>query len=165
MPLKPKIELVHTVVVHDGLPIPEPPSVQAFKRQFHGEKVMVSYRPLSDMAHKERMFAYLHGPLLDTLAQAMLDNGTANASKDDWAEAMKDRFAKEPWYNPLTKREETRKLDFSSSKTTAAQLHTFIGQIVLFLEQEVGVEAPDSSEYKIKQRLGETKRLHNNFDK
>jgi len=158
MAKKQKVEVIIEGICKDGKIVRDLSSEERFALHYEGQKVMVSYRPLGDMSNKEKLFAYLFGPLLDCLSNAMEDVGMANVSKNDWYEAMKDRFGRYPWYNPLTKKQETKTLDFSSDKTTSAQLNEFVGKIVLFLEIEVGVDVPDSAEFTMQKRLGKSKR-------
>lgn len=162
MAKKLKIEMILTGESRNGKIIRDNEQEARFALHHPDQKIMISYRPLSDMAAKEKLFNYLFGPLLDTFLNAMEDTGETGHSKNDWYLALKDKFAKEPWYNPMTKKEETRLLDFSADKTTASQLSKFVQDIVFFLEETVGVEAPDSSEFLMQKRLGPTKRTFNN---
>ncbi len=157
MSRKPRVELILIGHTKDGKVIRDMEMESRFAQHHDNSKVMISYRPYGSLVQKERLFAYLFGPLLQCLANAMEDAGM-EGSKKDWYEAMKGRYAAFPWYNPLSKKEEVRTLDFSSDSTTSAQLGKFVNDIVLFLEMEVGVEVPDSEEYKTQKRLGSSKK-------
>lgn len=160
MSRKPRVELILIGHTKDGKVIRDMELENRFALHHDNSKVMISYRPYGDLSNKERLFAYLFGPLLQCLQNAMEDAGM-EASKKEWYEAMKSRYAAYPWFNPLSKKEEVRTLDFSSDSTTAAQLGKFVNDIIMFLEIEVGVQAPDSEEWKTQQRLGSSKRTFN----
>lgn len=157
MSRKPRVELILIGHTKDGKVIRDMELENRFAIHHDNAKVMISYRPYGDLSAKDRLFAYLFGPLLQCLQNAMEDAGI-EGSKKDFYEAMKIRYAAYPWRNPLSKKEEVRTLDFSADSTTSAQLGKFVNDIILFLEMEVGVEAPDSQEWKTQQRLGSSKR-------
>ena len=155
--MKPKVELL--LIGHSNVDkiVRDMEAERRFAMNYSGEAIMISYRPMSNMRHKEKMFAFLFGPLMDCLYNGMTEAGFVG-TRTDFYKAMKYRYASFPWINPLTKKEETDTLDFSSDKVTAAQLHDFINKVVLFIEQDLGIEAPDSSEFVIQKRLGASKK-------
>lgn len=163
---KNKIELLLTGRCLDGKIVwNNAEEVKKFCTHYHGDDVIVRINKLTDISKKEKLFAYLFGPLLDTLQTGLAHNGYGDLSKKDCYIIMKQRYGSKPWYNPLAKKEETVFVDFSDDKTTQDELLEFINNIVMFIEKDLEVEAPDSEAYKIQLRLGSSKRvIKNNFE-
>jgi len=157
MARKPRIEMILEAVTKDGKIIRDMAQEERFALHYPDQKIMLHYRPYGDMAQKERMFNFIHGPLLQCLANELHDRGF-EGSENDFFKAMKSRYASKPWLNPLTGKEETVTLDFSSDSTTSGQLCEFLNNIVLFIEKDLGAEAPSSDEWKVQKRLGSSKR-------
>lgn len=154
---KPHVELLSEGLCRNGKIIRDIILEEKFAQHYEGQKVLVSYKPVGSLPQKARLFAYLFGPLLSTLSNA-LEHAGFEGNKMEFYEAMKRRFSAYPWINPITKQEEIRTLDFSSDSTTSAQLGKFVNDIILFMEMELDTEAPNSDEYKVQKRLGPTKK-------
>jgi hypothetical protein len=157
---KNKIELLLTGTCYDGkIKWNNVDELKRFCIHYDGEDVVVRINKTTDITKKEKLFAYLFGPLLDTLQTGFAHAGYGDLSKKDCYIIMKQRYGSKPWYNPLSKKEETILVDFSDDKTTQDELLEFINNIVIFLERDLEVEAPDSEAYKVQMRLGSTKRI------
>lgn len=155
---KNKVELILTAKCIDGkVKWNNPDELSRFAVHHDGHTISAKLNLVTDISEKERMFAYLFGPLLDTVQTALMHHGYGQLSKKDCYLIMKDRYGKQPWYNPLTKKEMDTLVDFSDEKTTKVELLNFITNIIMFLEQDLGFEPPDSETYKIQQRLGSSR--------
>jgi hypothetical protein len=136
-----------------GLQYLYPYEHQRWCLQYPEQRVLVTMQLLSDIPTKMRMFAYLHGPLIDCLMIGYENAGYNELVSSDLYYILKTRYASEPWYNPVTKKEESRIIDFSNPKTPADRLHKFISDLIWHLEQDLGGEAPNSEEYNMKKGM------------
>lgn len=162
---KNKIELLLTGECKDGkIKWDNALEGKKFADHHEGQRIWSKWGLLTDLSEKEKLFAYLFGPLLDTLATALAHHGYGQLSKKDCYFIMKSRYGQKPWYNPLNKCEEIVFVDYSDEKTTKAELLEFVNNIILFIEQDLNTQAPDSDAYKTQMRLGSTKRKLSNDD-
>lgn len=125
-------------------------------QQYPNQRALVTIELLSDVPEKMRMFAYLHGPLMDCMLLAYEEAGYNQISSADLYLALKAQYATEPWYNPLTKKEEKKIIEFSDPKVPTDRLTKFINDLVYHLEQDLNWQAPNSEEYKFNKALGTT---------
>jgi hypothetical protein len=145
---KSKIDLILYAKCKDGkLVYSNPVDYHAWCMQYDDRDVMVSVSLTSNYSEKQRMFAYLHGPLMDSIHSCM-DSAGYSLSKKDAFVCMKSMFAKRLVFNPFTGENVETYEDFSSNSTPKESLLKFINDIIQFLEESLGGKAPDSDTYK-----------------
>jgi hypothetical protein len=113
-----------------------------------------TFKLISSLNEKQRMFAYLFGPLLDSALVAYEKAGYEFANTDDLYYHFKKMFARYAWYNPVKKKEEARLYDYSDDTVPADLLNKFINDVILHLEQEFEFSPPDAASYKAQMRFG-----------
>ena len=99
----------------------------------------------------------MHAALIPCVATLLAHNGYGDLSNADVYTILKDRYAKETWYDPINKVEKYRYKDFSSSSTTTGDLVDFLNAVTYFIEHDLGGTAPKSDDWLIKKKLGYSK--------
>lgn len=123
-----------------------------------GIELHISIKHASKLSEKMRMFAYLFGPLMDTAVRGFTRQGWVGMDKVKARYELQSMFCKEEMYNALTG--ETKVYLIELSSMPKARLLKFIQDIIIFMEQELEVEAPDSETYKmmkLKERITKPK--------
>ena len=152
---KDKITLIAPFFCKDGKIIfDDAESIRKFCELYDGMRGVADLQALTDMAEKERIFRYLFGALLPTATTLLAHAGYSDLSTSDVYLILKDRYAKEPWYDPIEKKEKFKHTDFSASSTTTGQLCDFIDKVIFFIEGDLKGEAPRSEDWHIRKRLG-----------
>lgn len=139
-----------------------PQARKQWAEQFAGEQWMCKFELIGSLNDKRRLFAYLHGPLLDTALAWFETTGQYDyIDKVKLYYDFKRMFAQYTTYNQLTKQEEVDYYDYSSDRVSVDLLKKFLDDIIRFLEQEfpptetnAGFQAPDSEAYKTRKRYG-----------
>jgi hypothetical protein len=111
-----------------------------------GKSLTVTIEQTNLKSEKLRLFAYLNGPLMSTVAQAMTDAGNST-DKVEAMLTMKRMFAKDL---DIDSDGNTSFIILHQSDMTLQRLYQFVKDIVLHLEIEYGVQAPDAEKYKNK---------------
>lgn len=132
-----------------------PDQLNIIKSQHKGELLVVTVQPAVEMTAKQKMNRYYHGPLLDTLNEALLERGYA-IPKGGRKLYFESRFAAEEFIDTINKDgdkvvEAKRQ---SISDMTKDELAHFIDACIEHLWDEFNIEAPDALEYRVKKRLG-----------
>lgn len=110
-----------------------------------GVALTVTVEHTISKSEKTRMYRYLNGPLLTAVMRAKRAAGDPKDKAECMLE-MKILFAKDI----KVVNGESHIIIMSQSDMTKQRLLIFIQDIIQHLEQEYGVEAPDSNEYLIK---------------
>lgn len=143
-----------------------PHARKEWAKMYEGRDFTVTFKLLSSMNDKARMFAYINGPLLDATLAAFDNAGIEFANTADIYYWMKKRYARYVWIDPVTGSEEVRVMDFSEKTFTADQLNKFISDWILFMEQEYpSFIPPDSQAYKNQKRYGKGMKVYGQFKK
>lgn len=103
-------------------------------------------RDEAKLSEKEKMFAYLFGPLANCAMRAYTFAGWDGIDKVKAVYLMQAEFCKEQTYNKNTK--EVRVVLSSLSAMSKARLLKFIQDCIFFLETELKQQVPDSETYK-----------------
>lgn len=117
-----------------------------------GIEQTVSFKATAKLSEKERMYAYLRGPLLDAVVRAYIHAGYSFMDKNKALFLMKCESAMEPVFDPIKKVD--REMPMETSAMSKARLLQFIQDIILFIEMQFGFRAPDSEEWKSYQIYG-----------
>lgn len=140
-------------VIDGDAVIVNPHALKAWARQHEGYDFIVTYKVAGRATDKERMFAYLFGPLMQVAEQCFLEAGH-DITPHDIYYFFKSRFATEVWRDPFTGKVKERIIDISDVSTPVDVLHTFLQRVIQFLEENFQAEIPDSSQYKVDLRFG-----------
>jgi hypothetical protein len=102
------------------------------------------------------MFAYLHGPLLDTCLSCLEGTGQYDyISTTHLYYDFKQMFSSYTRYNALKKQEEVAYYDYSSDEVPVDLLKKFIDDIITYMESNFEhFNAPDSDAYKTAKKYG-----------
>jgi hypothetical protein len=160
-----KIDLVLTGKNLDGdTKFVNPQARKLWAEQYGGEQWTCTFRLIGGMNDKARMFAYLHGPLLDTCLAHFESTGQYDfIDTTQLYYDFKNMFAKFMRYNHITKKEEESIYDYSSDEVPVDLLKKFLDDIIRFCEEifppqegleHSGFTAPDSENYKVKKKYG-----------
>lgn len=152
----------HTLLVpfwckDEKLHFENPEQMRAFAIQFDGMRGVAEIKPLTDLDNKSRMMRFLHAALIPCVATLLVHHGYPDLSNADVYTILKDRYAKEIWYDPISQTEKYRYKDFSSSTTTTGDLVDFLNAVTYFIEHDLGGTAPKSDDWLIKKKLGYSK--------
>ena len=117
-----------------------------------GVEVDLSIKHSAKTPEKLRMYAFIHGPLMDAAVRGFTRQGWACMDKVKARYKLQAEFCKEEMYNSKTKQIEVYLIDLSSM--SKARLLKFIQDCIFFIETELETETPDSDEWKAKQLSG-----------
>lgn len=152
---KDKITLMLSFWCKDGkIHFDDPEAMKRFSIAYDGMRGCADLIALTDVPEKEKVFRYLFGALLPCATTLLAHAGYSDLSTSDVYMILKDRYAKEPWYDPLEKKEKVKHTDFSSSSTTVGQLCDFVEKVIFFIESDLGGTAPRSEDWNIRKKLG-----------
>lgn len=111
-----------------------------------GVRILVTLEHEVVKSEKQKMYAYLRGPLL----HCYMDCRRRDGEPVDRVVAMlelKCLYLKDIWKD---RHDNVHAVVLSLADITKTRLRTFIQDVVQYIEQEYGVEVPDSSQYKKK---------------
>ena len=111
-----------------------------------GLELMISLKPFAKTGPKMKLYAYYHGPLLDYALRAYSSAGYEGMDKVKVDYLLRAEFAKDFILKPDG---EAIPIMMDKSKMTKERLTKYISDCLFHLEQEFGMEPPDSSEYLI----------------
>jgi hypothetical protein len=117
-----------------------------------GVHSVITIKPKVKTSEKLRMYAYLFGPLLEAAVKGYTNAGWEFVDKHRALHLFKMEFAKSVQINPITGEEVTFLEDLSGMNKK--RLLKFIQDCILYLEMELGEDAPDSSLWKMYQETG-----------
>ena len=124
---------------------------QKYLEEHVDKRLIVTIDEEANYPEKERMYAYLMGPVLDCAVQGFSDAGWEGMDKVAAEHQFKEMFAKDYIIDPdgipspylLEKK-----------RMSKDRLLKYIVDILHFLEAELGQEVPDSEAYKMKLETG-----------
>ena len=109
-----------------------------------GKRILVTLEHEVVKNEKQKLYAYLRGPLLHCYMECRRGDGEqldrANALLE-----LKAMHLKDLWKD---KHDNVHAIILSLGDITKTRLRTFVQDVVQHIEQEYGVEAPNSQEYK-----------------
>ncbi len=117
-----------------------------------GEDIFVELKPIGKTSEKMRMYAFLFGPLMHCAVRAYTEAGWAGIDKTKARYMLQAEFSKEDLYNHKLHKVQTIYEDIGHM--TRARLLKFIVDVCFYLENEFGMEIPDSVAWKIKLDTG-----------
>jgi len=106
----------------------------------------VHIKHASKISEKQKMYNFLHGPILDYAVVGFTNAGYEMMDKVKALYKLKAEFGKEVLFNTKTGKEEYYFIELS--KAPKKRLLKFIQDSLFFLESELGQRVPDSQEYK-----------------
>ena len=110
-----------------------------------GEELTITIEETITTDSKRRMYNYLNGVLIPFLIKLKRDQGEA-LDKAECLVAMKMLFAKDVMQDHNG---DNVLVLLSQSDMSKSRLITFINDIIHHIEEDYGVKAPDSEEYKL----------------
>lgn len=108
--------------------------------------LVVSIKHASKTSQKQKMYNFLHGPILDYAVVGYTRAGYELMDKVKALYKLKAEFGKEVLFNTKTGNEEYYFIELS--KAPKARLLKFIQDCIFYLESELEQRVPDSQEYK-----------------
>jgi hypothetical protein len=123
-------------------------------KHFDNQEWVCTFKLVSSLNEKGKLFAFLCGPVLDCSLIAYEHAGVEFANTDDILYHFKKMFGKYVWLNPVTQKPENRLYDYSSDDVPADLLSKFLNDILLYMEQNFEFTPPDSEAYRTEKKLG-----------
>lgn len=115
-----------------------------YLRHMDGKQIFITMQEESFMSEKEKLMAFVRGPVLDLLIAGFRDSGYEEATKANVMHEMKKRYAMESIKTMDGEVEMHLKSLGSMNKT---ELWQFTASCCHFLEEHFGVEAPDAKKF------------------
>lgn len=133
-----------------------PQARKQWAQQFDGEQWICTFKLVGSLNDKSRLFAYLHGPLLDVILSEFESTGQYDyIDKVRLYYDFKAMFSAYTRYNFLTKKEEVAYYDYSSDTVSVDLLKKFLDDIMHFAEETfTNFTAPDAVSYKTRKKYG-----------
>lgn len=111
-----------------------------------GKSIVVTLEHEVVKSEKQKLYAYLRGPLLHCYMECRRGDGEQLDRVNALLE-LKFLYLKDVWKD---KYDNVHAVILSLGDITKTRLRTFVQDVVQHIEQEYGVEAPNSEEYKNK---------------
>jgi hypothetical protein len=110
-----------------------------------GKRILVTLEHEVVKNEKQKLYAYLRGPLLHCYMECRRGDGEQLDRVTSMLE-LKCLYLKDLWKD---KHDNVHAIILSLGDITKTRLRTFVQDVVQHIEQEYGVEAPNSQEYKL----------------
>ena len=120
--------------------------LEAYCIENDGIDLTVSIKHASKTSQKQKMYNFLHGPVLDYAVMAYTRAGYGLMDKVKALYKLKAEFGKDVMFNTKTGQEEYFLIELS--RASKARLLKFIQDCIFYLESELDQRIPDSQEYK-----------------
>lgn len=117
-----------------------------------GIELHVSIKHSSKLSEKMKMFAFLFGPVMDSAVRGFVRQGYTGIDKVAARYKLQAEFCKEELYNSKTGKTEIYLLELS--RMSKARLLKFLQDCMMYIEENLETEVPDSEEWKAKQITG-----------
>lgn len=117
-----------------------------------GVKQLVSFKDYASASEKERSFAFLFGPVMNSAVQGYTFAGHEGIDKVKARYMLEAEFCKAESYNPKTGK--TTIYTESVSGMGVKRLHKFITDVLFFLETELHQTVPDAEAFKMRVKTG-----------
>lgn len=120
---------------------------RAFCIEHEGKEFIGSFQEVGSIPEKQKLFNYLHGPIIDYTMRALTDEGWELMNEAKAYGYLIDELAFEVIRN---KNGEEKRVPISmgSSDTPKSRLVKFVNDCILLLETRHDTRVPDSQEYK-----------------
>lgn len=113
---------------------------------------LVKFKDFAKSTEKERSFAFLFGPTMSCAVDGFTAQGYEGMDKVKARYLLESMFCKAEAYNPKTGKVSV--YTESVAHMGIKRLHKFIGDVLFFLEAELGQRVPDAEAFKKKVSTG-----------
>lgn len=117
-----------------------------------GIEQRVTFKQASRITDKEKLYAFLFGPLMSAAAQGFTSAGYPGVDKVQARFILEAEFCKMNVYNPIKDTIMTHTEHVSSM--SKARLLKYVVDIIFFLELELSQSVPDAEQYKLQLKTG-----------
>jgi hypothetical protein len=124
---------------------------ERFLRQYEDLPMIVTMKPFAKTGAKMRMYAFYHGPLLDCAMIGFNNQGYEGIDKVKADYLLRAEFAKDYIKKPNG---EYVVHVIDKSNMTKDRFVKYLTDCIMFIEQELQMEIPDSEAYKMKKETG-----------
>lgn len=132
-----------------------PATRKLWASHFDNEQWVCTFKVIASLDDKQRLFAYINGPLVDATLAAFENNGVEFANTADIYYYFKDKLARYIWVDPVEGKEHVRVYDFSDRSVPVDLLTKFVNDWILWMEQhQPSFVPPDAEAYKTQKRFG-----------
>lgn len=120
--------------------------IECYCIENEGIDLVISIKHASKTSQKQKMYNFLHGPILDYAVVGYTNAGYEMMDKVKALYKLKAEFGKEVMFNTKTGEDEYYLIELS--RASKKRLLKFIQDCIFFLEAELNQKVPDSTEYK-----------------
>lgn len=117
-----------------------------------GVKQLVTLKDYASSSEKERLYAYLFGPVMKCAVDGFTASGESGIDKVKARYVLEAMFCKAESYNS-----KTGKVTIYTESVSAMgikRLHKFISDVLFFLESELQQKVPDAEAFKMRLKSG-----------
>lgn len=128
------------------------PDFQKYLLEKNGVKQIIQMRDYASSTEKERLYAFVFGPLMSCAVQGFTAAGHEGIDKVKARYMLEAEFCKAESYNP-----KTGKVSIyieSISGMSVKRLHKFASDSLFFLETELNQQVPDAEAFKMRVKTG-----------
>lgn len=126
--------------------------LEKYLTEKEGIPQIVKLKDYANSTEKERSFAFLFGPTMAAAVQGFTAAGYEGVDKVKARYMLESMFCKAESYNPKTGK--VAIYTESVSSMGIKRLHKFIGDVLFFLEAELGQQVPDAEAFKMRIKTG-----------
>lgn len=125
-----------------------------YVRQIGDQDLVITVKPVTAMSEKERMYAYLHGPVYEAVMNALTHDGWEGVDKVVAESYLKNHCARDIMYNKHN--DQTMTFWMSKGDMDKKRLLKYIVDCLQLLEERHGVIVMDGNEYRAWKETGQS---------
>lgn len=142
------MDVIFTATPKDGkLIFSNADHLRRFCLENDGTEQTVTMKATAKTSEKQRMYAFIHGPVLATAVRGFTRHGYDGIDKEAAKQFLKKMFANSHIYN--SKSEKYEIYTMSLSRMNKAELLKFLQDCLFFIEKDLDMEVPDAAQYRM----------------